>query len=193
VEHVIVDGGSTDGTVDLLRSHGELNGCWISEPDSGIYNALNKGLGLARGDYYIPLGCDDALLPTAVHDLVASVGAYLIVMGKVACVDRSGGQRLIRNHSAGTLISVNAHAKLGLYDESYRIAADTKFLQFAEQRGYIKRIDSVVGEFVLGGASSNYAKNIVEHARAMQEAGSWSILRSKLWIAPRLIYAMVRR
>ena len=193
VEHIIVDGNSTDGTVELLRSHGARIGPWISEPDSGIYDALNKGLGLARGEYYIPLGCDDALLPTAAQDLVAGAGSHMVVMGKVVCIDRSGERRHIYNHSAGVLIRMCAHAELGLYDDSYRIAADTKFLQLAERRSYVKRIDSIVGEFVLGGASSNYRKNIVEHARAMQESGSWSPLRSKIWVMPRLIYAKLRQ
>ncbi|MCZ6691449.1 MAG: glycosyltransferase family 2 protein [Planctomycetota bacterium] len=59
IEHVVVDGGSTDGTVDLLRGWGDGRLRWISEPDDGLYEALNKGISLARGDVLGVLGSDD--------------------------------------------------------------------------------------------------------------------------------------
>jgi glycosyltransferase involved in cell wall biosynthesis len=59
VEHVVVDGGSTDGTVEQLAADGRTR--WISEPDEGIYDAMNKGTDLARGDWVIILGVDDRL------------------------------------------------------------------------------------------------------------------------------------
>jgi glycosyltransferase involved in cell wall biosynthesis len=193
IEHIIVDGGSTDGTLDIIREYGIRIGPWISEPDSGIYNALNKAVRLAGGQYYIPLGCDDVLLPTAAEDLIFHARCHKVIMGKVQCIGRTGHQRKIYNHSAGTLISMSAHDQLGLYDESYKIAADTKFLELAKQAGLVNRIDQEVGKFVLGGASSNYSKNILEHARAMHESGSWSVIRSWFWVFPRLIYAKLKR
>lgn len=193
VEHVIVDGVSTDGTLAILNEYADRIGPWMSEPDTGIYNALNKGIRLARGKYYIPLGCDDVLLPNAARALVNNVGQHDVVMGKVSCTTPSGDELLIYNHSAGTLIGMGAHAQLGMYDESFRIAADTKFLELAKRAGILKHADEVVGKFVLGGASSNYSKNILEHARAMRESGSWSHIRSAAWVTPRLAYAKLRR
>jgi len=61
VELVIVDGGSTDGTVELLKKYDDVIDCWISEPDHGIYDALNKGVKLARGDWINIQGSDDFL------------------------------------------------------------------------------------------------------------------------------------
>lgn len=64
VQHIVVDGGSTDGTVDLLRSrHNE--GMWVSEPDGGQAHALNKGFAMADADIFGWLNCDDRLTPGA--------------------------------------------------------------------------------------------------------------------------------
>jgi len=193
VEHIIVDGNSTDHTVSILRSYGDNIALWISEPDKGIYNALNKGIKLARGKHYIPLGCDDILLPNGVACLARQVKGNLIIYGKVRFIDADKKLKgLIYNHSAGVLIDIHVHAKLGFYDETYRIAADTKFLQLATRESHIHKIEETVGEFVAGGASSNYGQTVREHARAMREAGSWSVVKTVLWLVPRLLWSTCR-
>lgn len=192
IEHVIVDGASTDMTVDILKEYGDRISTWISEPDSGIYNALNKALLLAKGTYYIPLGSDDVLFPAAAEQLIAYIEHHKIAMGRVQCTGPSGRRMNIYNHSAGTLVKTDLHDALGLYDESYKIAADTKFLEQAKHANLINYIGQDVGKFVLGGASSNYAKTIMEHSRAMRESGSWGYVRSASWLLPRLLYAKLK-
>ncbi len=59
IEHIIIDGGSTDGTVELVRNYEGRLAHWVSEPDSGIFDALNKGLRAASGDVIGTLGADD--------------------------------------------------------------------------------------------------------------------------------------
>lgn len=73
LEHVVVDGASTDGTVDRLRLRTDARLRWVSEPDAGVYDAMNRGVGLATGDYLLFLGADDVLLV----DLV-EVARYLV-------------------------------------------------------------------------------------------------------------------
>jgi len=63
VEYIVVDGLSTDGTVDIVRSCGNLVNRFISEQDSGIYNAMNKGARAASGDFILFINADDELLP----------------------------------------------------------------------------------------------------------------------------------
>ena len=61
IEHLVIDGGSTDGTVDLIREYADIPGFrWISEPDHGIYDAMNKGIRLAAGKYVVFVNSDDA-------------------------------------------------------------------------------------------------------------------------------------
>jgi glycosyltransferase involved in cell wall biosynthesis len=71
IEHLVVDGGSTDGTLDLLSAHEASTGLrWISEPDRGMYDAINKGLRLVTGDIVAYLNSDDLYLPWAVRSAV---------------------------------------------------------------------------------------------------------------------------
>jgi len=73
VEHVVVDGGSTDGTVDILRRHPSLR--WISEPDRGQSDALNKGFRMATGDVLAWLNTDDVYEPGALAAVAGVLGA----------------------------------------------------------------------------------------------------------------------
>lgn len=64
VEHVIVDGASADGTVDVLGARTHQIARWVSEPDGGVYDAMNKGVAMARGKWILFVGADDIVLPT---------------------------------------------------------------------------------------------------------------------------------
>jgi glycosyltransferase involved in cell wall biosynthesis len=90
IEHIVVDGGSTDCTVEILREYPEIR--WVSEPDRGQSHALNKGFALASGDVLGWLNADDAYKPTAVAEAVAAIentGAAL-VYADVTRVDGDG-------------------------------------------------------------------------------------------------------
>lgn len=71
IEYLVMDGGSTDDTVDILKSYNDQRLIWVSEPDKGQTDALNKGLRQARGQYLTYLNSDDLLLPGAISSLVA--------------------------------------------------------------------------------------------------------------------------
>lgn len=62
IEYIIIDGGSTDGTVDIIKKYADRISYWISEKDNGIYNAMNKGILKATGNYIEFLNADDALV-----------------------------------------------------------------------------------------------------------------------------------
>jgi glycosyltransferase involved in cell wall biosynthesis len=189
VEHVIVDGGSSDGTLDIIRRRAGSIAYWVSEPDGGIYAAINKAVRLSSADSYVVLGCDDVLLPTAVEALVRHASRGLVVRGWAFFQCPRRGTMRTRAHSAGCLIQKVAHESFGLYDESYKIAADAKFLTKVQRAGAMVDTDEITGVFAAGGASSSYASSISEYARAMHEAGEWSSLRSFVWTAPRLLLA----
>ncbi|HEX7300686.1 MAG TPA: glycosyltransferase family 2 protein [Solirubrobacteraceae bacterium] len=74
-EHLVIDGGSTDGTVELLRHHDDDALTWISEPDRGQTDAVNKGLSRARGDLVIWINGDDEVAPDGIDAAVAYLAA----------------------------------------------------------------------------------------------------------------------
>lgn len=73
IEYIIVDGGSTDGTIDIIRKYKNDLASWTSGLDDGIYDAMNKGIGMASGDYIYFLGADDCLVDSLVITKVANL------------------------------------------------------------------------------------------------------------------------
>lgn len=106
VEHLIIDGASTDGTLDIIKTNKHEQLRWISEPDQGIYDAMNKGISLARGEWLLFLGADDVLVDPDVladifskrdltsYDLVCGTSSYQ--NGRV-CVPRLDWHTLVFN------------------------------------------------------------------------------------------------
>lgn len=71
IEYIIVDGGSTDGSLDIINKHSDDLDYWISEKDEGVYYAMKKAVSFSRGDYILFLGCDDILFDV-IHEVVDS-------------------------------------------------------------------------------------------------------------------------
>lgn len=96
LEVIVIDGASSDGTVDLLRSYGERIHHWVSEPDGGEYFAFNKGLRLASGEIVKPMSDDDTLRPGVFHLVARYFAAHPevdIVFGQTAIWQERDGQR----------------------------------------------------------------------------------------------------
>ena len=87
-EHIVVDGGSTDGTVDILRSYPHL--AWTSEPDHGQSDALNKGFARAKGDVIGWINSDDYYAPGAFTTVAGALEHAPLVLGRCQMVDRMG-------------------------------------------------------------------------------------------------------
>src|SRR3974390_612164 len=75
-EYIVVDGGSTDGTEAKIREHRNKIDFWISEPDSGVYSAWNKGIRQARGRWISFLGADDQLMPDALEKYAETIAVH---------------------------------------------------------------------------------------------------------------------
>jgi glycosyltransferase involved in cell wall biosynthesis len=130
VDLVVVDGGSDDGTVEFLSDPGNRVDSWISEPDRGIYDAMNKGISLARGEFLLHLNAGDRLLQIPSEELYqclkdgVDVAAFRILMdGKNIYVPGNALKMRIDNcwHHQGTFYRRVKH--LG-YDPGYRICGD---------------------------------------------------------------------
>lgn len=94
IEHILVDGGSTDGSLDIIHKYREHFAWWVSEPDSGQAEAINKGLARASGEIVAWINSDDLYLPGAVSRAVSALGAdpgLSMVYGDALTIDSQGG------------------------------------------------------------------------------------------------------
>lgn len=172
IEHVIVDGASTDGSVGIIQEFAEHYASFVSEPDRGIYHAMNKGILRATGDYLLFLNAGDRLhAPDVIETLLAGASGDLdVIHGKCHILSESGlfekvygadfslPERLELGsipHPA-TLYKASLFQQFGPYDETYKVAADYAFNAKALYRPAVKSryVDLVVSDFFRGGVSS---------------------------------------
>jgi len=148
-EVIVMDGGSTDGTVDLLKAGGDIVTTWRSGPDEGIYSAWNSALPLARGEWICFLGADDWLwdagaLERLAPSLRTAAPRYRVVYSQVRLVDGAGGvveqlgepwerfRARFRAHDClphhGLMHHRSLFADFGSFDPSFGLSADYEFL-----------------------------------------------------------------
>jgi glycosyltransferase involved in cell wall biosynthesis len=194
-EIIVQDGASTDGTLEILkRFKGRVN--WISEPDTGVYDAWNKALAKATGDWAIFLGADDFFLG---NDVLARSSAYLkrlppevfFAYGALAVrnkdslvyvIDRPLSQlyhMFLFNMSlpfSATFIRVNVLKEHG-FDNSFKIAGDFDFAARLISPSNVARLPVGISAMELGGLSTN-----VKYRRTLHEE-RLRVLRT--WIQPK--------
>ena len=145
-EYVIVDGGSSDGTLEIIRGYEDEVDYWVSEPDYGIYDAMNRGVALTRGEVVGILNADDQYLPETLDQIADAVHAHsgasvyhgdLIRYWDSSEAKRVRGTRKIGVRSFCWGMPVNhptafvrrsAYEQLGLFDTSFKMAADAEFM-----------------------------------------------------------------
>lgn len=163
VEHIVVDGGSVDGTLELLETYrSSYNLRWISEPDGGMYEAVNRGLRMARGKIVAYLNSDDVLFPWAVSVAVAVLEKGpqidLVYGDAVNFDDRTGAEHLRIQPSFEVARRVSAwsvpqpaafwrsrvHELLGYFDESLQCAGDVEFFARVGAHLQVTKVDEVL-------------------------------------------------
>ncbi|MDE2417530.1 MAG: glycosyltransferase [Burkholderiales bacterium] len=187
IELIVVDGGSTDGTVGLLVANASKLSYWISEPDKGIYDAWNKGLQHATGDWILFLGSDDYLydervLESMVPHLETLPSNIRIAYGQVLIVNKTGHalyaigapwhtikkrfRQVMCIPHTGTLHHRTLFDQHGNFDSSYRIAGDYEFLLRELKQADASFIENnIVAAMRVGGVGSDPSNGI----RVMRE------------------------
>ena len=144
IEYIIIDGGSTDGSLDVIRHYSSIISKWISEKDDGIYMAMNKGAGMASGEWVCFLNAGDIFVNSGIIRKVAESIRLLpvepdIVYGNILV--RKPNDRLIeriaqfpRNNHRMYFCHQSAFVQLTLlrqypFDERYKLSADLKFFK----------------------------------------------------------------
>lgn len=199
VEYIVVDGGSTDRTVDVLRRYDEHLD-WQSEPDEGIYDAMNEGIRRAKGEWIGILNADDWYARDAFQRLFSAVQEEPtggVIVGGVIRVTEDGDTgkyvappngeftTLRPNNHPATFVHRSVYERVGGYRLAYPIAADLEFIMRTEKAEIpIRRVDTPLTYMREGGASSGFEGVLesaaVEHAHGHPIRAVRVLLR-KLW------------
>lgn len=172
IEHIIIDGESTDGTVDLIEEHKDKIDYYISQPDNGIYNAMNKGVMLANGELICFMNADDSCTPQATEIAVRN---YKETKADIICGNRKLCQnenvlyeiqyprysvkrsvfRYVQMFHQSTYATREVFNKVGYFEEEYSLIADWVWQSKAIDAGFnVQFIEEELSIFNYGGASS---------------------------------------
>ncbi|MDR0613798.1 MAG: glycosyltransferase [Dysgonamonadaceae bacterium] len=218
IEYIIVDGGSTDGTLDIITDY-KLRitdkGCrfrWISEPDGGIYDAMNKGLKLATGDYVWFINAGDSIhSPDTIREIVNQLSTVnrqpSIIYGETEISDTRGNSSGMRRLKApekltwksfkmGMLVShqsfIVKREIAGAYDLQYRYAADFEWcIRCLKKADHILNTHLILSYFLEAGFSAaNRKASLKERYEAMcRYYGKIPTQIRHLWFAVRFYFA----
>lgn len=174
-EFIVVDGCSSDGTVDIIKENEATISVWVSEPDKGIYDAMNKGIDLASGDFAIFLNAGDVFYSKdTLNDCVKSFTKLnAIYFGRAENNSEEGNwlfppsnidesnisswlKRNVPNHQA--MFFPRSYYKGNYYDLSLKISADAdyKWRAMKDEKFLYEFINSIVSVFEIGGTSTSY-------------------------------------
>jgi glycosyltransferase len=184
IEYIVIDGASTDGTVDIIKSYEDSISIFISEPDNGIYDGLNKGIHLATGDIIGFLHSDDFYFSNTVIEEIVNIfqerecdGVY----GDLVYVDNKNTNRVIRYWKSGEFkyknlkegwmpphpaffLKKEVYNKYGGFDINFKISADYNFiLKIFKKRGFRAiYIPKIIYIMRVGGISNRNIKNVLK-------------------------------
>ena len=137
LEYVVVDGGSDDGTLDVIKENRDVVDKWISEKDSGIYNAFNKGIALTSGEYVHILNAGDVYYSAKVFNAQEFEGNKTCICRAVLKLGAkdwvwlprfSNEYNSIRVAHPGLIVNRELYETTGGYSEDYKFAADSLFI-----------------------------------------------------------------
>jgi glycosyltransferase involved in cell wall biosynthesis len=187
IEYIIIDGGSTDGTIDIIKKYEDRLAYWHSKKDKGIYDAMNIGISKTSGEYIILVNADDWLETDIVKKVVEviKVNSYIdILHGNVNYIKENNPKvykpklnfsRFLWHGMAyyHPTFFVNKRVYEDIkFDTNYRLLSDYKFTMECIKKGLkFYYLDTVISNYSADGASAAFWKRIVEGHKIRQEYG----------------------
>lgn len=193
LEYIIIDGASTDGSVEVIKEfaahkkYGKIIKYWVSEPDTGIYNAMNKGIKQAHAPIVGLMNSGDRFLPDVLYKIpaLAENNPDTILCGALKAIENgkfvsiSGfspdllPQQMVPH--ASSFVPLKLYQKYNYYDETYKITGDYDlFLHMYTSGEKFKFIDLIINEFNLEGISQTaIEKTAIEKKRVQVKYGTY--------------------
>lgn len=167
IEFIVVDGGSTDGTLEIIKRHADAISWWVSEPDKGMYHAINKGLIRATGEIVSYLNSDDIYYPDTISNVVKSFTQQPqadLIYGNLDIIDEKDQilyKQIYPDFSAKHFANANYSMigqpasfwrrglleRIGLFDEIFKMVADFDFFVRAGAAGKMIHVDETLAAF----------------------------------------------
>jgi glycosyltransferase involved in cell wall biosynthesis len=192
IEYIIIDGGSNDGTVEVIKNYGKKIDKFLSEKDKGLYDAMNKGIAMASGDIIAILNSDDVYYDNnVIKDVVnkIKISQLDIVFGDLYYVQKNNIQNVVRYWKSSEFkkgafakgwhpphpaffVAKKVYDKYGLFDLNMSISADFELmLRFLEKYNISSaHLPRVLVRMRMGGASNNSISNRIDGLRAILNA-----------------------
>lgn len=171
IEFIIIDGGSQDGTVDIIKKYSSHITCWESEKDNCVSEAVNKGIRKANGDIVFNLPSDDFIEPDFCEKMAACFKQggddVDFVYGDIIMCDETGNAlyKIIAQRISLFGVKKSVYDELGCYDEKMRLNNDVDFLQRMDDAGKKGVYCEIARWMRMGGATQN---NFVEWMRSLK-------------------------
>jgi glycosyltransferase involved in cell wall biosynthesis len=202
LEHIVVDGGSTDGTLEIVNSFAQPWRRVVSEKDGGIYEAMNKGIGMCRGDVVGFINSDDFFATPEALKMVAGVfsdSTIDVCYGDLCYVNQHDTTRIVRSWKSSAFtpgmflrgwcpahptfyVRRQVYERLGVFDLRYRIAADVELMaRFMEVNHVASQyIPEVLVHMRMGGTTNRTWRNVLTQNREIWLAFKRHELRPSL-------------
>ena len=206
IEHIIIDGGSTDGTLRLIQANEGSIAHWRSERDDGIYDAFNKGVALSKGEYIGILNADDYYEPEQLENAVAALvksgapfvhGDIILHGWQGQDVELLGDphyelkikERMPSLHQVTTLCRKSVFQNYGLFSTKYRIAGDYDwYLRLANLGCIGVHVPSVRAHMTAGGVSTTQQRRAFFEALVITRRHGLALSRAFSTTVPRIIF-----
>jgi glycosyltransferase involved in cell wall biosynthesis len=177
IEYIIIDGGSTDGTIDIIKKYEKHLACWVSEPDEGIYDAMNKGIDKATGEWIGLLNSGDVYTQDVLHiisqevtnnpDIELFFGNMKIIHNKKYLRDEIFNGiidcKMMNICHPTVFVKRDIYSIYGVFDKKFPIAADYDILlRFYKKHVKFKYLNIFITIFSIGGISSILSLKILK-------------------------------
>jgi glycosyltransferase involved in cell wall biosynthesis len=192
LEYIVIDGASTDGAIKVIEDNLDIISIWVSEKDYGIYDAMNKGVGLANGQYTIFLNAGDVFSPffklntfldvagqydIFYSDVIQEVGSSCF-LDVVKDTKEQWWKKKLPSHQA-CIIKTNK-LRENPFNLEHSISADSELLLILFDTLTCQKLDAPISIFALGGASNNWTsfKNLNAHLGEMLRVRKFNKFKS---------------